>query len=253
MYSIQKLLLTFSLCSLAACNNLQVVQPSVPDAAPTDAAQVALAGIYAGDLPCADCAGQHWRLVLNADQRYQLHLAYAGKGTAELTGYWRPGEEDKIYLNDDGAENIVFQVEENRLHLLDEDEQPIVSQFNYTLERQPDTVLQRTNWRLVRLENQVVTTPKPIQLRLDDQDRFSGFGGCNRIMGIYQQIADELMFSQTAGTQMACIGDAMAVENAFLKALTQVENWETRGQTLYLRDATGKVLLELEAETEARK
>jgi heat shock protein HslJ len=116
-----------------------------------------------------------------------------------------------------------------------------------TPEQPSQATLQDTNWTLTRLENQTVTTPKPVQLRLNAEGRFSGFGGCNRIMGAYQLTDNRLEFSQVASTQMACIGDAMATEDAFLKTLAQVANWKIQGQTLYLHDATGKVLLELEA------
>ncbi|GHT90998.1 hypothetical protein AGMMS49545_05930 [Betaproteobacteria bacterium] len=260
MSTLQKLILTCSFCTLAACTSLQPIAEQtspLPEAAAQTGSDemAALAGIYAGDLPCADCVGQRWHLVLNANQRYRLRLTYLDKGVEELTGFWRLGEGDKVYLNDDGVENFAFQAAEDQLSLLDRQGQPIVSQFNYTLTRQPDTPLQGMTWNLVRLVNQEgapqTLPPKPAQLRLDTNGRFSGFGGCNRILGAYQmaeEVTDaELFFDQIASTKMACIGDAATLEDAFLKALAQVESWQIKGQTLYLLDSDGKVTLELEA------
>jgi heat shock protein HslJ len=107
--------------------------------------------------------------------------------------------------------------------------------------------LQDTNWILTRLESQPVTTSKPAQLRLNAEGRLSGTGGCNRITGAYQLTGAQIAFSQTASTRMACIGDVTAAEDAFFKALAQVASWEIKAQTLSLRDADGKVVLELEA------
>jgi putative lipoprotein len=108
------------------------------------------------------------------------------------------------------------------------------------------TPLRNTDWTLTRLNNQAMTAAKPAQLRLDAEDRFSGFGGCNRFTGAYQLTGEQMAFSQIASTKMACIGDAMAGEDAFFKALAHVTSWEIKGQTLSLRDAGGKVVLELE-------
>ena len=114
--------------------------------------------------------------------------------------------------------------------------------------RPSQTTLQDTNWGLIRLENQPVATPKPAQLRLDAENRFSGTGGCNRIVGAYQLSGAQIAFAQVASTKMACIGDVAVTEDAFLKALAQVASWEIKGQTLSLRDADGKAVLELEAQ-----
>ncbi|GHU04519.1 hypothetical protein FACS1894158_04990 [Betaproteobacteria bacterium] len=107
--------------------------------------------------------------------------------------------------------------------------------------------LQDTDWVLTRLESQPVTTTKPAQLRLNAEGRVSGSGGCNRISGAYQLTGGQIAFSQVVSTKMACIGDVAATEDAFFKALAQVASWEITGQTLSLRDAGGKLVLELEA------
>jgi heat shock protein HslJ len=221
-------------------------QSSSPLPAPEASPRAALARVYVGDLPCADCPGQRWRLTLEADQRYRLRLVYLERGVAELSGHWRLGEDGKIYL-EDGTENIILQVGENRLRLLDQEGQPIVSSFNYDLERQQDAPLQGTNWQLLRLEDQLLT-PGSIQLRLEAEDHFSGFGGCNRIMGAYRLADERLEFSRIVGTRTICLGDdSMAQETALLKALAQVGRWEIQGKVLYLRTVAGKILLELEA------
>jgi heat shock protein HslJ len=230
-------------------------QPPVPEQAssplPASAIspQAALVGVYVGDLPCADCSGQRWRLALEADQRYHLRLIYLDRGVAELSGRWRLGEDGKVYLKDDDTENIILQVGENRLRLLDQEGQPIVSSFNYDLERQPDDMpLQGADWQLLRLGNQAFDTPNNVRLRLEAEDRFSGFGGCNRIMGAYRLADNRLEFSRIVGTKMICLSDnSMVLETALLKALMQVRRWEIQGRRLYLRNVAEEILLELEA------
>jgi putative lipoprotein len=115
------------------------------------------------------------------------------------------------------------------------------------------TTLQDTNWVLTRLESQPVTTTKPTQLRFNAEGRVSGSGGCNRITGAYQLAGKQIAFSQVASTRMACIGDVAATEDAFFKALAQVASWEIKRQTLSLRDAGGKLVLELEAAAVTQK
>jgi heat shock protein HslJ len=209
--------------------------------------QAALVGVYVGDLPCADCSGQRWRLALEADHHYRLRLTYLDRGVVELFGRWRLEADGKLHLEDD-TENILLQVGENRLRLLDQEGQPIVSSFNYDLERQPDDMpLRGTEWQLRHLKGQALA-PDSILLRLEAEDRFSGFGGCNRIVGAYRLADNRLEFSRIVGTKMICLGDnSMALESALLNALMQVRRWEIQGRRLHLRDAAEAVLLELEA------
>ena len=77
--------------------------------------------------------------------------------------------------------------------------------------------------------------------------RFNAYFGCNRIMGGYQQQADQLNFSDVASTMMACPDNAD--ETPGLAALAQTHHWQTAatkapGSRLILSNQQGQVLLE---------
>jgi heat shock protein HslJ len=105
--------------------------------------------------------------------------------------------------------------------------------------------LLNTYWKLTRLGEQVISTPegaREIQFVLhSDNQRVSGFSGCNRMMGSYVLEGDKIKFDQMGGTMMACVPD-MELERKFLALFPQVARWQITGETLRLLDAGGKTL-----------
>jgi heat shock protein HslJ len=97
-------------------------------------------------------------------------------------------------------------------------------------------------WRLTRLRGQdeqaLAGLPTGITVRFD-AGRVQGFGGCNQLVGSYTTEGDRLTLGQLAGTMMACEPAVMAIETAFMGALTGV-----------LRYRVGEGRLELAAESE---
>ena len=65
--------------------------------------------------------------------------------------------------------------------------------------------------------------PAGAKLRFGPDGRFSGFGGCNRLMGTYSRTADALALSAPASTRALCSEPLMAFENAFVKAIAKAE------------------------------
>jgi len=108
-----------------------------------------------------------------------------------------------------------------------------------------DAVLEDTGWKLVRLGTHEVPAAPPgfePHIVLDSHTkRISGFGGCNRITGTYRLEADKLTFIGMAATMMACV-KGMETEDAFLKALNQVQHWKISGQQMELHDANGNLI-----------
>lgn len=110
--------------------------------------------------------------------------------------------------------------------------------------------LENTYWKLVRLRSEPVRV-EPNQrephiiLRTHDQ-RVSGSGGCNRLLGGYRLDGDRIAFDKFAATLMACPA-GMEQEQAFLAALGQAARWRVLGSHLELFDAGGVVLARLEA------
>lgn len=73
-----------------------------------------------------------------------------------------------------------------------------------------------------------------------EQNRFSGSGGCNRIMGSVTAEGDRLRFGKVASTMMAC--DNLDLEKEFLNALENTVNYKVNGNELMLANPD-KVLL----------
>ncbi|WP_305043287.1 copper resistance protein NlpE [Geoalkalibacter sp.] len=79
-------------------------------------------GVYAGVLPCADCAGIDTRLRLNADLTYVLETRYLGKDERVFArrGFFVWAEDGNI-IHLRGLEDgpVSYRVGENRLFQLD--------------------------------------------------------------------------------------------------------------------------------------
>ncbi|MCS5699496.1 META domain-containing protein [Cyanobium sp. FGCU-52] len=85
---------------------------------------------------------------------------------------------------------------------------------------------------------------RPAELLLAaDQERVSGTGGCNRLMGGFQLNGEQLRFSRLASTQMACDPAVMAFEQRYADALGRVRRWSIDKQNLLLQDERGRTLL----------
>ena len=114
--------------------------PPAPSAAQTVPQQ--LPALFAGTLPCADCAGIRYELDLRANNADVLRMTYLGREpviTVEDLGHWSI-EADKV-LTLDGAKDdpqgwAIRDVD--TLSKLDRSGEPIVSQSNYTLVRQAE-------------------------------------------------------------------------------------------------------------------
>jgi copper homeostasis protein (lipoprotein)/putative lipoprotein len=115
----------------------------------------------------------------------------------------------------------------------------------------PDAALMGTYWRAVAIDGTAVAPqPKPREAHLvfaPQGFRVSGSTGCNRVTGTFAQTAESFRFSQMASTKMACPPPLDSQERAFLKALDATVAVQISGNTLELKDSTGKVRLRFEA------
>ncbi|MDQ2703101.1 MAG: copper resistance protein NlpE [Pseudomonadota bacterium] len=117
-----------------------MAEPGVqPDAAASDAR--ALAGTYAGLLPCADCPGIDETLVLDADGGYVLTDTYReSDGAAHVVqGTWSiepDGKRIRLDPGNKGDADRFFAIEADALVNLDTDGKPIDSPFDMRLVRE---------------------------------------------------------------------------------------------------------------------
>jgi putative lipoprotein len=110
--------------------------------------------------------------------------------------------------------------------------------------------LENTYWKLMRLGAEAVSVAdgqrEPHFILQPEQKRVAGSGGCNRLVGSYALEGETLVFSQMAGTRMAC-PQGMDVEQAFYAALGKVATWRIDGETLELFDASGSLVAQFES------
>lgn len=83
-----------------------------------------------------------------------------------------------------------------------------------------------------------------VTLAFSTDGSFAGHSGCNNYTGSYSTTDDgEIAVTDTAATRAMCEDNVMAVEDAYLAALEQVERFEINGDVLTLSDADGAEVL----------
>jgi heat shock protein HslJ len=94
-----------------------------------------------------------------------------------------------------------------------------------------------TSWVLVDIDGTAPVGETPPTIAFDDQGSVTGTGGCNTFNGDVTIDGSDLSFGPLATTQMACVEDGVAdQEAAFLTALQDV--------TSYTVDDEGRLVLE---------
>jgi len=109
--------------------------------------------------------------------------------------------------------------------------------------------LLNTYWRLAELDGLPVKTAegqREMKFTLREENKVTGYGGCNSFFGSYRNDASSLTFSQLAATRKFC-AETMDRENLFMKALSDAATYKLAEQTLRLFDGGGKLLASLEA------
>jgi heat shock protein HslJ len=108
--------------------------------------------------------------------------------------------------------------------------------------------LEGITWRLAALPGQAVPAGNGAPTARFEGGRVSGFSGCNRFMGSYTVDRDRLSIGNLAGSMMACPEPAMALEKAFLSALSGGQAATLTDNRLSLTPATGGAPLQFEPE-----
>ena len=120
----------------------------------------------------------------------------------------------------------------------------------------PNKPLRGTDWQLTQLEGKPVAATNHGQIphllfSMEDQ-RVSGNGGCNRIMGSFEITDDQLRLPGMASTMMAC-ASGMEQERRFMQALEKIQHFRISGSQLELLDASNTVLMRFGSEAPAKK
>jgi heat shock protein HslJ len=106
-------------------------------------------------------------------------------------------------------------------------------------------------WRLTNAQGLdaglLSAVPEAVTARFEN-GRVSGFSGCNRFTGAYTLKPDQLVIGPLAGSMMACIGDAMKVEDAVTRALAGTFRPVQNEDRLTLLSPRGEAVLSFKAE-----
>lgn len=128
-----------SLFALFGCNN----RAEVTALQPTQAAELKpMQQSYKGLLPCADCEGIETTLFLEKDGTWVMNQRYKGAPTPAVFasyGSWARTA-DKLVLTGSDGEKLYYRPKDDGLEMLDQQGNPIESQFNYMLKPTSDAL-----------------------------------------------------------------------------------------------------------------
>lgn len=104
-------------------------------------------------------------------------------------------------------------------------------------------------WTLVQLNGKPVVLPEnqraPGLTFHAENNRLSGSGGCNQLVGAYTVNQRLIDINMLAATRMACFHEG-DIEQEFMRTLGQVKSWNILGQRLELYDQLGSMLARFE-------
>lgn len=102
-----------------------------------------------------------------------------------------------------------------------------------------------TEWELEELHGRDVLDDVSVTMRLDQDEKLSGSGGCNRYIGTWEtDDVDQLVLRASGTTMMACDQPIQEQERAFLDALAATASFTLGDGLLRLYDAEGTRLAE---------
>lgn len=113
------------------------------------------------------------------------------------------------------------------------------------------TELFGTNWNLIKInasKPKLTSTENKISLLLTQEPmNFAGFSGCNRYFGKYSVKKNTIKFFEAGSTMMACPDEDMTLERNYITALSKINNYIIKSDTLFLRNNERVVLTYLES------
>lgn len=103
--------------------------------------------------------------------------------------------------------------------------------------------LNNTHWKLQEIQQQEVKSTRPLTLDFQQQ-RISGFAGCNRLMSRFTASYDGIMtITQPSVTRIFCAPNTNQLEQRYLQTLSQVNMYAITRNRLVLMDKNRQILL----------
>ncbi|MDL2222629.1 copper resistance protein NlpE N-terminal domain-containing protein [Bacteroidales bacterium OttesenSCG-928-M11] len=242
----KKLFLFMSILALlVGCKSTSNEKESVVKTVDNPRTSLDWSGAYAGTLPCADCAGIDFSLILSSDNTYALSRTYLKNPEQSIKSegsFEWDNSDSKITLKgmDEKEGSFIFKIGENKLVYLDQQGKEITGELadRYILTKLDDAILNKY-WKLVELMGNPVNTPEGAKepfMTLKTDGRVHGNFGCNTFNGSYAlRIGNRISFSQMASTMMMCLN--METESKFSEVLSIADNYSIDGDNLTLNRA----------------
>jgi heat shock protein HslJ len=102
-----------------------------------------------------------------------------------------------------------------------------------------------TTWQAEEIADNAANNAVQSTISFNQSDQLSGKAGCNTFLGPYRLNGGKVTFGPFAMTRMICEPSATEQENAFMMALAEAAAMEVSGDTMYLRDTAGVMVLRL--------
>lgn len=96
-------------------------------------------------------------------------------------------------------------------------------------------------WKVIKIKELDTTDASPTMIFQEEDNRVSGFAGCNNYFSTYSVHNNALSFDKTGSTRKLC--KDMSVENAFLKTLGSVVKYEVVKKELHLFDINNEMIM----------
>jgi heat shock protein HslJ len=202
-------------------------------------------GVYSGTLPCDECDGIEFTIILSANKNYSVeksHLSSKTNYTKQVGVFnWDANSKTiKILPNDKTKESFTFKAEPNKLILTDPYGTPYQSEVANTFELlKNNSLIIEKYWKLIELNGQSVDANKyakePFITFKASNFKVYGNLGCNSFSGEFEQgNPSKIRFSKMLTTLKYCV--YMKIEEDYLKIFETTDNFQIHQDTLILRD-----------------
>ncbi len=116
--------------------------------------------------------------------------------------------------------------------------EPLIQQSEATEEEV--VILPQGSWQVEALDQTEVSGSRPLTLVFSEDDRVSGFTGCNRFTGKVTINADSLVFTNIVSTRRGCPVEIGSQEQRFFSAINETVRYKLKAdKKLKLYDSDG--------------
>lgn len=96
-------------------------------------------------------------------------------------------------------------------------------------------------WKVIQMDGLESMKNFPTFVFAEEENRVSGYAGCNNYFAGYEIKGSELTFTNAGATRMMC--EDMTVEDAFLKKMNEIAYYKMVKSELHLFDAKDKLIM----------